>query len=84
MYKMHIPLREKVVLCLLMALGLFASSVVIIRTTTFRRYKRAGDKLWFMSDITIWNLLEGELGILAACIPYLKSTFERGLKKLVF
>lgn len=34
-----------------------------------------------MSDITIWNLLEGELGILAASVPYLKSTFDNVLKR---
>jgi hypothetical protein len=82
MYRMNIPMRERLVLCLLMALGLFASSVVLIRTTTFRRYQRVGDKLWYMSDISIWNLLEGELAIFAACIPYLKSTMERALKKM--
>jgi hypothetical protein len=82
MYKMRIPMRERVVLCVLMALGLFASAVVIVRTTTFRRYKRVGDKLWYMNDIAIWNLLEGQLGIIAACIPYLKSTFERILKRM--
>ena len=83
-YKINIPIREKFVLCLLMALGLFASSVVLVRTTTFRRYKRAGDKLWYMSDISIWNLLEGELAIIAACIPYLKNTMERALQKFGF
>jgi len=82
MYKMKIPTREKIVLCTLMVLGLLASSIVVVRTTTFRRYKRAGDKLWYMSDITIWNLLEGQLAILAACIPYLKSTSEQVLKRL--
>lgn len=40
--------------------------------------------LWYMSDITIWNLLEGELAILAACIPYLKSSSENLLKRVGF
>lgn len=84
MYNMNLPLRQKIVLYFLMALGFFASSVVVIRTTTFRRYKRTGDKLWYMVDITIWNLLEGELGIIAACVPYLKSTFDHALKRLGF
>jgi hypothetical protein len=82
MYNMRIPTRERIVLCSLMVLGLLASSVVVVRTTTFRRYKRAGDKLWYMNDISIWNLLEGELAILAACIPYLKSSSENLLRRL--
>lgn len=82
---MQIALCEKIVLCILMALGLFASSVVLIRAITFHHYVRGvrgGDKLWYMVDITTWNLLEGEIGIIVACIPYLKALFERVSRRL--
>lgn len=76
-WKIHRPLREKLILALLMGLGLFAAVTSIIKTTLVRTYGITGDNLWDSIDISLWSMLEEQTGIIAACIPCLKSPFER-------
>lgn len=78
---MHRPLREKIVLSMLMGMGVFAAAASIVKTTLVKSYGRTGDTLWDAVDLTLWSILEEQTGIIAACIPCLKSPFERTLQK---
>lgn len=80
--KMQRPLREKLVLSALMALGLFAAAASVVKTTLVKHYGSTGDALWDSVDLNIWSTLEVQTGIIAACIPCLKSPFERVLDRL--
>lgn len=79
---MHCPLREKLVLSCLMGLGVFAAAASIVKTTLVKDYGSTGDSLWDAIDLTLWSVLEEQTGIIAACIPCLKSPFERTLHRL--
>ncbi|KAF2871096.1 hypothetical protein BDV95DRAFT_607377 [Massariosphaeria phaeospora] len=79
---MHCPLREKIVLCCLMGLGVFATACSIVKTSLVTSYGKTGDALWDGVDLTLWSVLEEQTGILAACIPCLKSPFEHTLRHL--
>ncbi|OCK76406.1 hypothetical protein K432DRAFT_437074 [Lepidopterella palustris CBS 459.81] len=79
---MHRPLRERLVLALLMSLGLFASAAAIIKTTFIKDFGPSTDNLYNYSNLLMWNTIEELIGIIAACIPTLKSPFERVLGHL--
>lgn len=80
--KMQRPLREKIVLGCLMGMGLFAATASIVKTTLIPTYGITGDALWDAMDLTLWSHLEEHVGILAACIPCLRSLFERFLHQI--
>ena len=75
------PLREKIVLYFLMGLGLFGSVAAILKTIQIDTLTNKDDSLWAGVDIAMWCLLEQQLSIIAGCLPYLKSTFERALAR---
>lgn len=81
-WKINRPLRERIVLALLMGLGLFAAITSMVKTTLVKFYGVTGDTLWDAIDISLWSFLEEQTGIIAACIPCLKSPFERLLGRL--
>lgn len=76
------PLRERVILGCLMGLGVFAAITSIVKTTLVKTYGITGDTFWDAIEISLWSILEEQTGIIAACIPCLKSPFERFLGKL--
>ena len=82
--KMQRPLRDKIVLSALMGLGIFATIMSIVKTTVVKHYNATGDTLWDSIDLSLWSILEEQAGIIAACIPCLRSPFERILDRIGF
>lgn len=82
--KMQRPLRDKIVLSALMGLGIFATIMSIVKTTVVKHYDATGDILWDSIDLSLWSILEEQAGIIAACIPCLRSPFERILDRIRF
>ncbi|KAF2113873.1 hypothetical protein BDV96DRAFT_467068, partial [Lophiotrema nucula] len=80
--KMQRPIRDKVVLSCLMGLGIFATVASIVKTTLVRKYGATGDSLWDALGLTLWSIIEVQVGIFAACVPTLKSPFERTLHRI--
>ncbi|KAF2191830.1 hypothetical protein K469DRAFT_654985 [Zopfia rhizophila CBS 207.26] len=80
--KMQMPMREKIILSCLMGLGVFAATASIVKTTLVKTYGITGDTLWDSIDLTLWSILEEQMGIIAACIPCLKQPFERVLNRM--
>ncbi|GAB1317798.1 Rhodopsin domain-containing protein [Madurella fahalii] len=80
--KLNRPLRERVFVCVLMGMGLFASCSSIVKTVIIKDW---GDPFapvdfWAMGvSICTWTALEQLLGVLAACVPAMKGTFQRCL-----
>jgi hypothetical protein len=79
---MHVPLREKLVLTVVMGMGLLASAATVVRLTLIKNYGVGGDFSWDNSDMAMWAHLECDIGIAAACIPCLKSPFEKVLRRV--
>ena len=78
---MHVPLREKLVLTIVMGMGLLASAATVARLTLIKGYGVGGDFSWDNSPMAMWAHLECDIGIAAACIPCLKSPFEKVLRR---
>lgn len=75
------PLREKIVVSFLMALGILAGAASITKLTKVKKYTRNRDWLYDGVDLVIWNIVEAQAGIIAACVPCLKSPCERLLRR---
>ncbi|CZR59909.1 uncharacterized protein PAC_09804 [Phialocephala subalpina] len=75
------PLREKVLVCCLMATGLLATVIACIKMTTFNNVD-LGDPLQATVEGSMWAKLEELVGIIGACLPCLKSPAEKVLRRL--
>ena len=80
-FKIKIPLREKIVFCVLMGLGLIASIASIFKVVNSPVLKQSFDNTWDSVPLVIWGFVEEHLAIIAACIPCLKALFERLLRR---
>lgn len=94
--KLNRPLRERVFVCALMAMGLLASGASVAKTVAVKAWGEfdnntfatdAGMALmddWMATGITIctWTVLEQQLGLLAACIPALKGVLQTCLGRM--
>ena len=74
------PLRERIILGLLMGIGLFASSASIAKAVAVQSYGQTSDSLSESISIGLWSCLEEQLALIAACIPTLRSPFQKVLR----
>ncbi|KAL5326369.1 hypothetical protein ACEPPN_004053 [Leptodophora sp. 'Broadleaf-Isolate-01'] len=74
------PLREKILIGCLMAMGLVATIIAGIKTKTFKNVY-LGDPLSTTVDSSMWAKLEELVGIIAACMPCLKAPAEKLLRR---
>ncbi|KAF1808102.1 hypothetical protein P152DRAFT_462912 [Eremomyces bilateralis CBS 781.70] len=90
-FKINRPLREKIVLAILMAMGLCASVASIVRVVSgvsvFKTPDNGStaslmDPTWDSVYLLVWGFVEVYLGIVAACVPCLKAFFERALRRV--
>lgn len=77
--KLNLPRREKIFMCVLMGLGLFASVVAIVRTLMLQEYYITPDTFRSSVTITLYAVLEQHLALMAATVPTLKSFIETTL-----
>lgn len=71
---LHQPLRERVTISILMALGLFASATAIARTVI--SVIPRPDMFKAEADTTLLALLDFHVGVIAATLPTLKVFFQ--------
>jgi hypothetical protein len=74
-------LSEKILICVLMALGLLATAMACAKMTTFNTFGE-GDPMQATIMPSLWAKLEEEVGIIASSLPCLKSPVETLLKKM--
>ena len=80
--KLNRPRREKVIMCVLMALGIFASFAAIVRTMTLQNFYTTTDIFRTGVTTTLWAVIEQQVALIAATIPTLKSFMEQTLVKV--
>jgi hypothetical protein len=80
--KLNRPRREKVFMCVLMALGLFASCAAIIRTLTLQEFYRSQDMFRTNVTVALWAVVEQQFALIAATIPTLKAFVEKALIRI--
>jgi len=87
LFKLNRPLRERVFVCILMALGLVASVASIVKTVIVQNWDptdMSGEVDFQATSITIctWTALELLIGLLAACVPAMKNILQQCLGKV--
>ncbi|KAK0702469.1 hypothetical protein B0T21DRAFT_353577 [Apiosordaria backusii] len=78
--KVQIPLRERVVIGILMALGIFASAASIVKATMAANFGRTEDPNLEGIQMGTWSLVEEQVAFIAACIPCLRKPFQSVLQ----
>ncbi|KAK4210209.1 hypothetical protein QBC37DRAFT_270304, partial [Rhypophila decipiens] len=68
--------RERAILAVIMGLGIIASAASICKIVSVSSKRLTGDPLRDGVDVTFWGMLEVELGIIAACVPFIRRTVE--------
>lgn len=76
------PRRDKIIVGGLMALGLVGSSASIVKTITVPQFEKSNDIMAGGIRIGLWSIVEEQLGLIAACVPCLKSLFQRFLCRI--
>ncbi|KAF2475932.1 uncharacterized protein BDR25DRAFT_339869 [Lindgomyces ingoldianus] len=75
------PLSEKILIGCLMATGLLATGIAGAKMTTFNSLGQ-GDPMQATVKPSMWAKLEELVGIIAACMPCLKSPAQNLLRRL--
>ncbi|PYH87383.1 hypothetical protein BO71DRAFT_367420 [Aspergillus ellipticus CBS 707.79] len=71
--------RNKASLVCILGLGVFACAAAIVKVSFLPNYGRTGDLLWDYSTLTIWVVVESNMGIIAGSLPTLKPLFKKVL-----
>lgn len=80
-WNLQIPLRQKIALYSIFALGYTSVAVGAMRTyQAYRLFFTTYDVTWVASDAWLWSLLELHIGSMCANAPALKIFFEKVLK----
>ncbi|KAK4446709.1 hypothetical protein QBC34DRAFT_469259 [Podospora aff. communis PSN243] len=74
----HLNVNRRTRLSLFAALGLgtFACAAAVVKIPYLVNYGKTGDWLWDSRDITIWTIVECNVGIVAANLPSLRPLFK--------
>ncbi|KAF2868001.1 hypothetical protein BDV95DRAFT_502001 [Massariosphaeria phaeospora] len=64
--------RQKASIIGILALGVFATAAAFVKISAVSDYGRSGDWLWDSRRITIWTVIECNIGIVAGNLPCLK------------
>ncbi|KAK0737964.1 hypothetical protein B0T18DRAFT_303265, partial [Schizothecium vesticola] len=72
------PLRERILVCGLMGIGLFASVACIVKAVVVRQWGDPAVDAWELAmAIATWTIIEQLLAVLAVCSPSLKGPLQR-------
>jgi hypothetical protein len=77
------PLRERIVIACIMSMGLLASAVGCLKYIEFYRVFNTTDPTYDMVTWKVASIGESNIGVIAACLPPLKSLFEDSFKRLI-
>ncbi|KAI4281031.1 MAG: hypothetical protein L6R38_003979 [Xanthoria sp. 2 TBL-2021] len=74
-WKLQMAMRKKLALCALLGMGVFAGICATIKTAHLRSTTQKEDMTWKLPAYLLWNALEVNIIIIAACIPTLRPLF---------
>ncbi|KAM7214373.1 hypothetical protein V8F06_010211 [Rhypophila decipiens] len=77
----QIPLRERIIIGVLMGLGIFASAASIVKAVSVANFGMTGDPNKEGIAVGMWSCVEEQVAFIAACIPTLRKPFQRVLQK---
>ncbi|KAF2197866.1 hypothetical protein GQ43DRAFT_494825 [Delitschia confertaspora ATCC 74209] len=79
LWNVQMNCRQKGSIVGILALGIFATAAAFVKISYLPNYGKAGDFLWDSRHITIWTVLECNVGIIGANLPCMKPLFRRVL-----
>ncbi|KAI1085082.1 hypothetical protein F5B20DRAFT_567797 [Whalleya microplaca] len=68
-YRLHMPLRQKILVHGILLLGSFVCVASVVRIVTIDRLVRSQDFSWALCQVFIWSCCEPFIGIVCACLP---------------
>ncbi|PSN70207.1 hypothetical protein BS50DRAFT_308404 [Corynespora cassiicola Philippines] len=74
--KIQMNKRKKISLIGIMGLGIFATVAALIKAVHLNDYGKTGDWLWDSRNLTIWTVVETNVGIIAGNLPCMKPLFR--------
>jgi hypothetical protein len=80
-WNLHRPLRERILICSLTSLGLFASFASIMKVVVITEWNTEKESWATAVSIATWTTTEQFVSVLAACSPSLKKPIEKLLNK---
>ncbi|KAK4225623.1 hypothetical protein QBC38DRAFT_510919 [Podospora fimiseda] len=78
---LQIPLRERIVIAILMGLGVFASAASIVKAVIAANFGKGPDPNLEGINMGTWSVVEEQVAFIAACVPCLRKPFKRVLQK---
>lgn len=74
------PIRERIIVGVLMGLGFFAGIASILKIVAAMDFGKTGDQLNESITIGMWSVIEELVGFIVICVPCLRSPFQRALQ----
>ncbi|KAB5578896.1 hypothetical protein GE09DRAFT_563600 [Coniochaeta sp. 2T2.1] len=89
LWSLNVNSRTRYSLLAILGLGVFACAACFVKLGFLVNYGKLGDWLWDSRNITIWTVVENNIGIIAGSLPTLRplfktllgSTYGRGSRK---
>ncbi|KAF2029517.1 hypothetical protein EK21DRAFT_101128 [Setomelanomma holmii] len=78
--KIQRPMREHIVVRILMGLSIFAGIASIVRTSVAARFGCTGDVVNESLQIGMWTVIEELIGIIVICVPCLHAPFQHAVQ----
>ena len=80
--KVQRPLREKIIIGVLMGLGCFAAIASIMKAVAAANFGKTDDPNAEGITMGAWTLVEEQVAFIAACVPCLRSLFQTIMVKI--
>lgn len=77
LWKLNTNTETRTYILMVLGLGIFACIAACVKSAYRINYGTTTDALWETRNITIWNVAEWNMGIVAGSLPYLRPLFSR-------
>ncbi|ORY08687.1 hypothetical protein BCR34DRAFT_488389 [Clohesyomyces aquaticus] len=79
LWNVQMNMRQKASVMAILSLGLFATAACLVKISYLPNYGKTGDWLWDSRNITIWTIVECNVGIISGNLPTMKPLFRKVL-----
>lgn len=76
LWGLNVNQRTRYSLLAILGLGVFACAACFVKLGSIVNYGKLGDWLWDSRNITIWTIVENNIGIIAGSLPTLRPLFK--------
>ncbi|RLL95029.1 hypothetical protein CFD26_101863 [Aspergillus turcosus] len=82
-WALQTTLKQKILLCVVLAMGSFACVIAIVRIVTMMPFVHSMDFTWYKVTLAKWAMVEINVGIICACLPVLRPLVLRVFPRLL-